>query len=53
MNVIFPVAQYLWGPFALGELSGLSLAAIAVFGTALTATAVWLARSKTTAATGR
>ncbi len=49
MNVIFPGAQYLWGPFALGELSGLSLAAIAVFGTALTATAVWLARSKTTA----
>jgi membrane protease YdiL (CAAX protease family) len=47
MNVIFPVAQYLWGPFALGELSGVSLAAIALLGAALTAAAVWLARSKT------
>jgi membrane protease YdiL (CAAX protease family) len=45
MNVIFPGSQYLWGPFALGELSGLSLAAIALLGTALTAAAVWLARS--------
>jgi hypothetical protein len=49
MNVIFPGSQYLWGPFALGELSAPSLAAIAVLGTALTAVAVWLARGTTVA----
>jgi membrane protease YdiL (CAAX protease family) len=49
MNVIFPGMQYLWGPFALGELSGLSLTVITLLGTALTAAAVWLARSKTAA----
>jgi hypothetical protein len=47
MNVIFPGSQYLWGPFALGELSGLSLTAIALLGTAFTVAAVWLAGSKT------
>jgi len=49
MNVLFPGSQYLWGPFALGELSAPSLAAIAVLGTALTAVAVWLARGTTVA----
>ncbi len=49
MNVIFPGSQYLWGPFALGELSAPSLAAIAVLGIALASAAVWLARGTTVA----
>ncbi len=46
MNVIFPGSQYLWGPFALGELSGVGLVVITLLGATCTAAAVMLVRSE-------
>ncbi|SVB73430.1 uncharacterized protein METZ01_LOCUS226284, partial [marine metagenome] len=47
MNVLFPVSQYLWGPFALGELAAPGITIIAVLAIGLTAAAIWLARDAT------
>ena len=47
MNVLFPVSQYLWGPFALGELAAPGITIIAVLAMGLTAVAIWLARDAT------
>ncbi len=44
MNVLFPGSQYLWGPFALGELAAPGIATIAVLAVGLATAAVWLAR---------
>ena len=44
MNVLFPGSQYLWGPFALGELAAPGITTIAVLAMGLTAAAIWLAR---------
>ena len=44
MNVLFPVSQYLWGPFALGELAAPGITTIAVLAIGLTAAAIWIAR---------
>lgn len=53
MNVLFPGSQYLWGPFALGELAAPGIATIAVFAIGLTAVAVWLARGVAASRLGR
>ena len=44
MNVLFPGSQYLWGPFALGELAAPGIATIAVLAVGLATAAIWLAR---------
>ncbi len=44
MNVLFPGSQYLWGPFALGELAAPGIATITVLAVGLATAAVWLAR---------
>ncbi len=44
MNVLFPGSQYLWGPFALGELAAPGIATIVVLAVGLATAAIWLAR---------
>jgi membrane protease YdiL (CAAX protease family) len=52
MNVLFPGSQYLWGPFALGELAAPGIATIAVLAVGLATAAIWLARGVSVARPG-